>query len=60
MLILFESGRRGAISTKKIKNNILAAVLILTVTPIWVKIGKSVVEHACFLISQKLLDVDEV
>jgi len=42
------------------KNNMLAAVLILTVTPSWVKIGRAVVEHACFLISQKLSDADEV
>ncbi|KDR82328.1 hypothetical protein GALMADRAFT_237575 [Galerina marginata CBS 339.88] len=53
-------GRHGAISTKKIKNNMLAAVLVLTVVPLWVKIGREVVEHGCFLISQKLLDEDEV
>lgn len=37
----------------------LAAVLILTVVPSWVKIGRPVLEHGCFLISQKLLDADE-
>ena len=37
----------------------LTAVLILTVVPSWVKIGRPVVEHGCFLISQKLLDADE-
>ncbi|KIM48466.1 hypothetical protein M413DRAFT_63181, partial [Hebeloma cylindrosporum] len=52
-------GRHGGISNKKIKNNMLAAVLILTVVPSWVKIGRAVVEHGCFLISQKLLDADE-
>lgn len=57
---LFCSGRSGAISTKKIKNNMLAAVLVLTVVPSWVKVGRAAVEHACFLISQKLADVDEV
>jgi len=53
-------GRHGAISTKKIKNNMLAAVLVLTVVPIWVKVGRAVVEHGCFLISQKLLDADDI
>ena len=38
----------------------LAAVLVLTIVPVWVKIGRAVVEHSCFLISQKLLDADEV
>ena len=50
-------GRHGAISIKKIKNNMLAAVLALTIVPLWVKVGKAVVEHGCFLISQKLLNV---
>lgn len=53
-------GRSGVISTKKIRSNMLAAVLILTVTPSWVKFGRQVVEHACYLISQKLQDGDEV
>ena len=53
-------GRHGAISTKKIKNNMLAAVLVLTIVPVWVKVGRTVVEHGCFLISQKLLDADDV
>ncbi|KAF8966949.1 clathrin-coated vesicle protein [Flammula alnicola] len=52
-------GRSGAISSKKIKNNMLAAVLILTVVPPWVKVGRAAVEHGCYLISQKLLDADE-
>ena len=38
----------------------LAAVLVLTVVPNWVKIGRPVVEHCCFLITQKLLDGDDV
>jgi len=54
---IFKSGRHGSISTKKMKNNMLA---ILTVTPPWVKIGKAVIEHAYHLISQKRLDADEV
>ena len=54
------SGRSGVISTKKIKSNMLAAVLVLTVVPAWVKVGRAAVEHACYLISQKLSGVDEV
>jgi len=38
----------------------LAAVLVLTVVPVWVKVGRAVVEHGCFLISQKLLDADDI
>ncbi|KAF7337120.1 Clathrin-coated vesicle protein [Mycena venus] len=53
-------GRQGAISAKKIKNNLLAAVLILTVIPPSVKVGDVVIEHCCFLITQKLLDVGEM
>ncbi|KAJ7675207.1 armadillo-type protein [Mycena rosella] len=53
-------GRQGAISTKKIKNNLLAAVLILTVIPTSIKVGEAVIEHCCFLITQKLLDVGEM
>lgn len=40
----------------KLKNNLLAAVLLLTCLPSSVKIGQAVVEHACFLISQIALD----
>ena len=45
---------------KKIKCNLLAAVLILTVLPTTVTIGKPIIEHCCFLISQKLVEVNEV
>ena len=38
----------------------LAAVLVLTVIPNWVKIGRPVVEHCCFLITQKLLEDEDV
>ncbi|KAG6836471.1 hypothetical protein H0H93_007751 [Arthromyces matolae] len=54
------SGRSGLISAKKIKNNMLAAVLILTVIPPSVKVSQAVIEHCCFLITQKLLDSGEV
>jgi hypothetical protein len=53
-------GRQGLISDKKVKNNMLAAVLVLTVIPNWVKIGRPVVEHCCFLITQKLLEDEDV
>ncbi|KAF7331836.1 Clathrin-coated vesicle protein [Mycena kentingensis (nom. inval.)] len=53
-------GRSGVIAAKKIKNNLLAAVLILTVIPPTVKIGEPVVEHCCFLITQKLLDAGDL
>ncbi|KAJ6560948.1 clathrin-coated vesicle protein [Mycena sp. CBHHK59/15] len=54
------AGRQGLVSTKKIKNNLLASVLILTVIPASIKVGEGVIEHCCFLITQKLLDVDEM
>lgn len=53
-------GRQGLISAKKVKNNLLAAVLILTVIPPSVKVSQAVIGHCCFLISQKLLETDEV
>lgn len=40
----------------KITNNLLAAVLILTVVPPHVGLSEPALEHCCFLISQKLLD----
>ncbi|KAH9922323.1 clathrin-coated vesicle protein [Epithele typhae] len=54
------SGREGPMCDKKIKNNLLAAVLILTVIPSNVPIGRPVIEHCCFLVSQKLVDGGEV
>ncbi|KAJ3549608.1 hypothetical protein NMY22_g815 [Coprinellus aureogranulatus] len=54
------STRAGPIASKKIKNNLLTAVLILTVLPPDVKLGREAVEHCCFLISQKLNADDEV
>ncbi|THU92726.1 clathrin-coated vesicle protein [Dendrothele bispora CBS 962.96] len=49
-------GRQGVPITKKVKNNLLAAVLILTVIPPKVKVSDAVIDHCCFLISQKLLE----
>ncbi|CAE6397949.1 unnamed protein product [Rhizoctonia solani] len=54
------SGRAGKASILKTKNNLLAAVLILTVTPAEVKLSRAAVEHCCFLISQKLSESSEV
>ncbi|ELU42761.1 HEAT repeat protein [Rhizoctonia solani AG-1 IA] len=54
------SGRMGKASVLKTKNNLLAAVLILTVTPAEVKLSRAAVEHCCFLISQKLNEPVEV
>ncbi|KAF9499159.1 clathrin-coated vesicle protein [Pleurotus eryngii] len=53
------SGRSGAISTKKVKNNLLAVMLILSVLPPTVRIGKSVVERCCFILSHKTMDNDD-
>jgi hypothetical protein len=47
-------GREGIAASRKIKNNMLATVLVLTVVPHSVKIGQPVTEHCCFLISQML------
>jgi hypothetical protein len=47
-------------SAKKVKNNLLAAVLVLTVIPLTVKVSQNVIERCCFLISQQLLEMDEV
>jgi len=38
----------------------LAIVLVLTTIPPTVRVGRAAIEHTCFLISQKLLEDDEV
>ncbi|THH16286.1 hypothetical protein EW146_g4324 [Bondarzewia mesenterica] len=53
-------GRSGSISANKIKNNFLAAVLILTVIPSTIKVGRDVVSRCCFLISEKLAEAQEM
>ncbi|KZV63558.1 clathrin-coated vesicle protein [Peniophora sp. CONT] len=53
-------GRQGAISSNKIKNNFLAAVLILTGLPTGVKIGEPVVAHFCTQLSEKLAEAGEM
>ncbi|KAI0311044.1 clathrin-coated vesicle protein [Amylostereum chailletii] len=53
-------GRQGVISSNKVKNNFLAAVLILTVIPPTVRVGEAVITHCCFLISEKLTEANEM
>ena len=54
------SGRSGAVVALKTKNNLLAAVLVLTVTPATMKISKAALEQCAYLISQKLGEGPEV
>jgi len=54
------SGRSGTVVTLKAKNNLLVAVLVLTVTPATMKISKAVLEQCAYLISQKLGESPEV
>lgn len=42
------------------KSNLLAAALVLTVTPPWVQFGLPALEHCAFLVTQKLADFDDV
>lgn len=59
-LLTRHRGRVGVVSARKIKTNMLAVVLILTVIPATVQVGRAVIEHTCFLVTQKLLENDEV
>ncbi|GAA5946242.1 hypothetical protein JCM3765_000165 [Sporobolomyces pararoseus] len=49
-------GRKSTSAVRKTKNNLLAAVLLLTALPNHVKIGREVVEHACYLITETALE----
>ncbi|KAI0080179.1 ARM repeat-containing protein [Panus rudis PR-1116 ss-1] len=51
--------RKGLECSCKVKNNMLALVLALTASATHISIGQSVIEHACFLISQKLLELED-
>lgn len=54
-------GRTGPVALSKVKNNLLALVLILTGLPEDIRVGRSVVERTCEIIGQKLsADEDEV
>ncbi|SGY43227.1 BQ5605_C001g00003 [Microbotryum silenes-dioicae] len=44
-------GRRGAAAILKTRNNLLAAVLLLTSLGPSIQVGQEVVEHACFIIT---------
>ncbi|GAA5889046.1 hypothetical protein JCM6882_009727 [Rhodosporidiobolus microsporus] len=48
--------RKSASAVLKTKNNLLATVLLLTSLPPHIKVGREVVEHACFLIVETALD----
>ncbi|KAK1228476.1 hypothetical protein PQX77_008494 [Marasmius sp. AFHP31] len=52
-------GREGIACTKKVKNNLLATVLVLTSIPPSVKVSEAVAEHCCFLISQRILELGD-
>jgi HEAT repeat-containing protein 5 len=52
--------RQGLIPHKKIRNNLLAAVLALTVIPSTIKVGQVVLEQFCITTSQQLLGMGEV
>ena len=54
------SGRSGTVVALKTKNNLLAAVLVLTVTPATMKISKAALEQCAYLVSQKLGESPEV
>lgn len=56
----FGRGREGVVSTIKTTSNLLAAVLILTAIPPEAGLSQPALEHACFLISQKLLEEKDV
>lgn len=46
--------------TLKLKNNLLAAVLVLTVVPPPIRLSRLAVEHCCSLISEKLGESGDV
>jgi len=51
--------RQGTIPDLKVKNNMLASVLIVTIIPLGMKLSKGAVEHLCYLISQKIAEGGE-
>ena len=52
------SGRQGVATTLKVTNNLLAAVLVLTVVPPETGFSEAALEYCCSLISKKLLEKD--
>ncbi|KAJ8482572.1 hypothetical protein ONZ51_g5279 [Trametes cubensis] len=59
-LLNVDAMRQGPMCNKKIKSNLLASVLILTILPTTVAVGRPVIEHCCFVISQKLVEGGEL
>ncbi|KAF9239616.1 armadillo-type protein [Melanogaster broomeanus] len=53
-------GREGLISSKKVRTNLLAAVLVLTSLPARVRVARGVVEHLFFVVSQKFEENDDM
>lgn len=53
-------GREGTVPNLKTKNNMLAAVLMLTGVPVGVKLSQVAVEQCCFLLSQRLTEIGDV
>ncbi|KAH7108306.1 ARM repeat-containing protein [Auriculariales sp. MPI-PUGE-AT-0066] len=53
-------GREGAVPQLKSKNNMLAAVLMLTSVPVGVRISQVALDQCCYLISQRLTEVAEL
>ncbi|GAA6010487.1 hypothetical protein JCM11491_006962 [Sporobolomyces phaffii] len=49
-------GRKSPSAVRKTKNNLLAAVLLLTALPPRVQLGREVVEHACYLLTETALE----
>ncbi|KAG8856911.1 hypothetical protein FRB96_006174 [Tulasnella sp. 330] len=52
-------GRQGPAALLKVRNNLQAVALVLTVIPVSVKISQAVVEHSCYLVTQNLNDINE-
>ncbi|KAG8726820.1 hypothetical protein FRC10_006694, partial [Ceratobasidium sp. 414] len=53
------SERASKTAILKTKNNLLAAALIFTASPVELKFSRAAVEHYCFLITHKLLESPE-
>jgi hypothetical protein len=53
------SGREGVLSTKKIKNNMLCAVLVLTMFRDNLRLSQTAVEHFCRILTSKLVENTE-
>ncbi|KAF8333580.1 ARM repeat-containing protein [Cantharellus anzutake] len=51
--------RRGAVPNLKVKNNMLASVLIVTAVPSGMRLSGGAVEHLCYSISQKIVEAQE-